>query len=100
MCLHGCRCLEQRKNRDTKTILAENRKGFQKVNPIQNQREQNGGELANIPGSSRYEGVNDWLNYGPDDPGHHIMTDEEIMDNLRSEEVTGDDNGYDVDEEE
>jgi len=104
MCLYGCKCLELSKNYNTEVNLTENRRGYQKVNPIQNQREPNEGELANIvskiPGSSLYEDVNDWLKYDRDDPGHHIMTDDKIVGNLRSEEVTGDDNGDDVDEEE
>jgi hypothetical protein len=29
--------------------------------------------------------VNDWLNCDRDDPGYHIMTDDETMNNLRSE---------------
>ena len=70
------------------------------MNPIQNQREPKERELANIvskiPGSSLYDGVNDWLNYDRDDPGHRIMTDDKIVDNLRSEVVTGDDVGDDV----
>jgi len=46
--------------------------GFEKVNPIQDQRETKGGEMAaivsKIPGSSLYEDVNHWLNY---DRHHH-----------------------------
>jgi len=30
--------------------------------------------------------VNDWLNCDRDDPGYHIMTDDETANNLRSEE--------------
>jgi len=30
--------------------------------------------------------VNDWLNCDRDDPGYHIMTDDETVNNLRSEE--------------
>jgi hypothetical protein len=44
--------------------------------------------------------LNDWLNCDRDDPGYDIMTDEEIVDNVRSKEVTADDNEYEVDEEE
>ena len=40
--------------------------------------------------------MNGWLNCGHDDPGYHIVTD----DNLRREEVTADDNKDDIDEEE
>jgi hypothetical protein len=30
MCLHGCTCLERRKNLNTEDILAENQSGFRK----------------------------------------------------------------------
>lgn len=30
--------------------------------------------------------MNDWLNCDRDDPGYHIMTDDETVNNLRSEE--------------
>ena len=63
-------------------------------------------ELANIvskiPGSSHCadEDVNDCLNCDSDDTGWDIMTDNDIVDNLRGKEVTADDNEDDVDEEE
>jgi len=44
--------------------------------------------------------MNDWLNCDRDDPGYHIMTDDRIVGNLRSEEVTADDNEDDIDDEE
>jgi hypothetical protein len=56
--------------------------------------------VSKIPGSSRFEDAKDWLNCDSVDPGHHIMTDEEITDNLKSEEVTEHDNRDDIDEEE
>ena len=34
--------------------------------------------------------MSDWLNYDRDDPGYHIMSDDKIVNNLRSEEVTAD----------
>jgi hypothetical protein len=54
--------------------------------------ELNEGELANIvskiPCSLHcgIKDVNDWLNCDHDDPGYHIMTDDEIVNNLISEE--------------
>jgi hypothetical protein len=68
--------------------------------------ESNEGELANIvskiPDSSRCadEDVNEGLNCDRDDPRYDIMTDDETVDNLRSKEVTANDNEDDVDEEE
>ena len=58
--------------------------------------------VSKIPGSLHCgaEDVNDWVNCDRDDPGYHIMTDDEIVGNLRSEEVTADDSKDDVDEEE
>jgi hypothetical protein len=44
--------------------------------------------------------MNDWLNCDRGDPGYHIMTDDKIVGNLRSEEVTADENEDDIDEEE
>jgi flagellar basal body rod protein FlgB len=43
--------------------------------------------------------VNDWFRCDSDDPGYHIMTDEEIVDSLRSEEMVADENEVDVDTE-
>ena len=58
--------------------------------------EPNEGELASIvskiPGSCHCEDedVNDWLNCDHDDPGYDITTDDDNVDNLRSNEVTAD----------
>jgi len=58
--------------------------------------------VSKIPDPSHFadEDVNDRLNYDRDDPGYDIRTDYEIVGNLRSKEVTADDNEDDVDEEE
>jgi hypothetical protein len=61
-----------------------------------------GNIVSKIPGSSHSadEDANDWLNCDRDDPGYDIMTDDEIVDNLRSKEVTADNSEDDIDEEE
>jgi len=58
--------------------------------------------VSKIPDSLHcgVEDMNDWLNCDRDDPGYHFMTDDKIVGNLRSEEVTADDNEDDIDEEE
>ena len=57
--------------------------------------------VSKIPGSPHCadEDMNDWLNCDRDDPGYDIMTDDETVDNLRSKEVTANENEGDVDEE-
>jgi hypothetical protein len=65
MCLHGCRCLERCKNRKAGRDPGGKSKGVSEIEPNIESAEPNGGELANIvskiPGSSRFEEVNDWL---------------------------------------
>ena len=58
--------------------------------------------VSKIPDSPHCadEDVNDRLNCDRDDLLYDIMTDDEIVDNLRSKEVTANDNEDDVDEEE
>jgi len=67
-------------------------KGVSESEPNTEKVELNEGELANIvskiPGSLHcgIKDVNDWLNCDCDDPGYHIMTDDKIVNNIRSEE--------------
>jgi len=80
-------------------------KGVSESEPNTEPVEPNEEELANnvpkIPGSLHrgVEDMNDWLNCDRDDRGYHIVTDDKTVGNLRSEEVTADDNEYDIDEE-
>jgi len=90
--LHGCRCLNDVNTATLKTIW-QKIKGVLESEPNTEKVELNEGELANIvskiPGSLHcgVKDVNDWLNCDRDNPGYHIMTDDEIVNNIRSEET-------------
>ena len=89
--LHGCKCLNDVNTVTLKTTW-QKIKGVSESEPNTEKVELNEGELANIvskiPGSLHcgVKDVNDWLNCDCDDPGYHIMTDDKIVNNIRSEE--------------
>ena len=92
MCLHGCTCLEQRKNLNTEASPAKNKVVSEEVKPIQNQwnrMRENGWTLSLKFPVHRIVELMMWMtrwNRDSDD----IVTDGEIAGTLRSEEVTAD----------
>ena len=82
--------LEWCKHCNTEDNLAENQRGFRKWTQYRKSGTEwgrTGKHVSKIPGSLHcgVKDVNDCLNCDRDDPGYHIMTDDEIVNNISEE---------------